>query len=119
MGNVNGSSKAAEVKRTLERPSGLKWEMAGIEPPTEGKPLTNDKLAKELAARWRPSGLEWVYAGSLKPSEGKQHYNEKLEEALARKTTFTSVEWAEFGITDLRFGDFVMARGASGLNWEE
>ncbi len=57
------------------------------------------------------SGLKWVEIGSSKPTDGRDLNNIALADALASKTEFTQPEWDTFGISDLRFADFVRVGG--------
>jgi len=51
--------------------------------------------------------------GAKKPAEGRELTDKpKLAEALMSKTQFAQEEWDDFGISDLRYGDFIKSGGA-------
>eukprot|EP00802_Teleaulax_amphioxeia_P001003 Tamp_01004.p1 GENE.Tamp_01004~~Tamp_01004.p1 ORF type:complete len:1284 (+),score=217.63 Tamp_01004:1257-5108(+) len=52
-------------------------------------------------------GLKWCRIGTKEPSEGRELANPKLRLALSEKMEFSKKEWDEFGIADLRPGDYV------------
>lgn len=65
-----------------------------------------------------PSGLKWMR--TLTKPAGREMRNTKLEAALASKTEFTQQEFSAFGISELRYDDYIKSndsyfKPASGL----
>ena len=55
-----------------------------------------------------PSGQKWKNYGKIKPELGRElTSNTCLTEALKHGAEFSAGEWREFGINDLRHGDFI------------
>ena len=52
-------------------------------------------------------GLKWQLVGAAPRSDGRELFHPQLALALASKTEFTQREWDAFGITDVRYGDFI------------
>jgi len=57
----------------------------------------------------RARGLKFKRMGAIEPTNGRELSNDALAGALKSKTDFATDEWDDFGISDLRFHDFIKA----------
>jgi len=74
-------------------PSGLKWEGAGTEKPTDGKELTNEKLAEGLKSKteftkeeWKEFGIQELDAGHYIKSGDEYFKPAAMPQRAGRKT---------------------------------
>lgn len=58
------------------------------------------------------SGLKWERTGEIKPANGRELTEPKLTKTLAKQTRFSKKDWDKFGISDLRYDDFIQSGNA-------
>lgn len=74
--------------------------------------LQNDvKSLSKLVTKPIANHLKWVNVGANRPVEGRELFYPKLASALKNSTEFTEEEWTAFGITDVRYGDYILSSG--------
>jgi hypothetical protein len=100
-----------------------KWKEVNSKP--TGEKIDDQKLAEALRdlmhegwaefsweerkkhAFFTACGLNWEKTGEKKPTAGRELEVPKLVGALKSKTQFTKEEWNDFGISDLRYDDYI------------
>lgn len=86
----------------------------------EGKVGATEAKLEDLLKWMQDKGLDKIdfkafkrHTGGIKPTKGRELKIPALEKALEeKKTRFSKKEWDRFGISDLRYDDFIHSKNA-------